>query len=205
MKLRRGPTRAAVSAAISLAMLLGAFAVPAGVSADDGQQIGYGSNIAGEVYMSGERPRFNFTNVGDCPGNPPPAGSSCELQIRFRWLCEEPWCLTYSYSSWYSVPAGQDFYQAAICADGKNYWEVETRERYSSANIATVEFWGQYEYLGYLGTSGLIAKSIFNVSSAIGTRISGGVKMNTITASTAYSTSGVIATSFGNIQGPASC
>ena len=37
--------------------------------------------------------------------------------------------------------------------------------------------------LGYLGTTGLIAKTIFNVSAGIGTRITGGVKMNTITAS----------------------
>lgn len=73
------------------------------------------------------------------------------------------------------MPAGQDFYRAAICADGKNYWQVETRERYSLANIATVEFWGQYEYLACLGTNGLIAKTIFNVSSSIGTRITGGV------------------------------
>lgn len=198
-------TRVRLRVLLGLALLATSFGVPAAASADDGQLLGYGSNIAGEVYISGGRPRVNFSNVGDCPGSPPPSGSSCSIQIRFRWLCEEPWCVTYSYSQWYTVPAGQDFYQAAICADGKNYWVVETRERYSLASIATFEFWGQYETLGYLGTTGLIAKTIFNVSAGIGTRISGGVKMNTITASSANSTPGVIATSFGNIQGPGSC
>lgn len=186
-------------------MLLSAMvAVPSGVRAADGDVITNGSNIAGEVYISGGRPRFNFGNTGDCPGVAPP-GTSCWVELQFVWSCAEPWCIFDSTSAWYRVPAGQDWFQAPICADGGNRWMVNSRVHYHIADVHTFEFWAQQEWNAAIRAYGVIAKSIFDINLNAGHRIVGGTKVKTVTASDSVSPYGRIAESFGYIQGPSSC
>jgi hypothetical protein len=197
--------RRALRLLLAVAALTSSLTVAGPVSADDGEIIETtGSNVAGEVYMDGGRPRFNFSNVGNCPGTMP-AGASCYVEVRFTWRCTEAWCLSDERSGWYRVPSGQDWFRAPICADGYNRWHVDSRLHWTYPTIHTVEFWGEGEFNAALNAYFLIAKTIFDVSLNAGTRISGGTRMNRITASNAVSTYGRIASSFGALAGPNAC
>ncbi len=189
---------------MAVATLASALALPPAASAADGEVIQLGTNISGEVYINNGRPRFHFGNVGNCPGTPPP-GASCYVELQFIHRCAEPWCFSDEVSGWFRVPAGQDWFQAPICADGGNHWKVNSRLHWTFPSIHTIEMWGQTEWNAVAGTYGLIAKAIFDVSLQVGLRISGGTRMNVITASNAVSSYGRIAESFGYPQGPPSC
>lgn len=192
--MKRLSTRA-IALLLVFAVVLSA---PAGVAASDGEVLQRGNNIAGEVFMDSGRPRINFANLGDCPGI---NGIQCFVEVKFRHFCEEAWCVGWSETGWLKVPAGQDFYRAAVCADGRNKWEVKTRLHFVAANPQTIEFWGQAELL--LSTYYLIAKFLFNASAGVGLRL--GTKITTITASDAYAGESILGISNGFIQGPASC
>lgn len=187
------------------AALISSLTIATPVHAEDGEIIETtGSNVAGEVYLDGGRPRFNFSNVGNCPGTMP-AGASCYVEVRFVWRCTEAWCVADDVSQWYRVPAGQDWFRASICADGSNRWHVDSRLHWTYPSVHTVEFWGESEFNAALNAYFLIAKTIFDVNLGVGAKISGGTRMNRISASNAVSTYGRIASSFGALAGPSSC
>lgn len=197
-------TRRLAPLLVATMLLTLALGAPAATRAADGEVIQVGSNVAGDVTLSGGRPRFVFGNVGNCPGTPPP-GASCFVEVRFTWRCTEVWCVSDEVSPWYRVPVGQDWFQASICADGNNRWYVDSRVHYILPTNHTIEFWGQGEYNAAAGVTALIAKAIFDVSMNAGLRISGGTRMKVITASNTTSQYGRIAQSFGALAGPASC
>ncbi len=185
------------------AVLSTSLLVPTAVFAGDGEVITRGTDVAGEVYITGGRPRINFQNLGDCPGG---LGQvSCWVEVRFLYQCVETWCFGYSVSPWYSVPAGQDFYQGPICADGRNKWEVQTRLHYSAATIQTIEMWGQLEtsLSGLSGISKLIPKFMYDVTIGAGLRL--GTKIQTLNTSNGTSSERHLGSSAGFIQGPSSC
>ncbi len=185
------------------ALLVGVLAIaalqPAATSAADGQVLASGSNVASNVFIDNGHARINFNNLGDCPNGQ--AAGSCWMEVRFKWQCAEPWCLGWTESSWYKVPAGQDFYTHPGCADGSNTWIAESRLHVVLPNANTLRIRGDYE--SNVGGNALIGRYLFNVS--LNTGYSGGILIDTVFAANIIEGEGVIGESNGKIPGPGSC
>ena len=127
--------------------------------------------------------------------------SSCFVEVQFRWLCAEPWCLSWDNSTWYRVPAGQDFYTHPGCADGSNKWQVKSRLHFLAPTTQTIRFKGGYE--STVSGNPLIGKYLFNVGLNAG--FTGGITITTKTSADAYAGEGTLGESPGYIAGPSSC
>lgn len=186
-----------------LALLLGqvilliAMTQPASLLAADGQVLSAGSDIAGDVTLANGHAKINFNNLGDCPVGL----ANCFVEIRFRWLCDEPWCFGWDESPWYKVASGADTYTHPGCADNKNKWEVKTRLHFIAPTTQTVRFRGGLEYS--LGSNFLIPKFLFDVTT--GTGFNGGVLITTKTGTDQFAGEGVLGQSNGFLKGPSSC
>lgn len=165
----------------------------------DGEVVGPGPDIAGNVYIWNGHARVNFSNIGNCPGLVP--NTQCWVDIRFRWLCAEPWCLWWDTSPWYKVPTGQDYYVHPGCADGYNKWVVETRIHYLYPTVQNMNFRGDYELT--VGGNNLIGRYLFSATLNAGYTL--GLNLGWIAAAEAVGGQGVIAESNGYIAGPPTC
>jgi hypothetical protein len=189
--------RRRLSLVFGVVLLLTAMLQPGAAFAADGQVLAPGSDIAGNVFISGGHARINFANLGDCPVGL----ANCWVEVRFRWNCQEAWCFTWEESPWYRVPAGQDFYTHPGCADGNNKWEAKVRLHFLAPTLQTVRFNGGYEY--HLGVNGVIPKYLFDVSTGGG--YNGGIFIAQVTSQDAYAGESVLGQSSGYIVGPPSC
>lgn len=167
---------------------------PGIVSADDGEILSDGSNIASNVYISSSsgKARVNFSNLNDCPAYL----SGCKVQVRFLTKCKEFWCTGFDdRSGWMYVPYGQDFYEYCFGNDSMQ-WRVESRLTWTAQTTKKVGFFGEYETV--LGASGeliseMIAKFMWNYTNSTGYRH--GSYLESATGTSDYSDPGIIASS----------
>lgn len=158
--------------------------------AEDGEVIGRGSDIAGNIYDNGSHARFNFSNLGDCPVGI----SACWVEVKFRWKGNQ-WYSTWNDGAWMRLPAGQDY--ATYCANGTHRYEAYSRLRWQASTTKTVEMWGQYENVTEVGGTTIVpkflSKFLFNVTNGTGLRL--GTKTRTVTSTTDTSAASLVATS----------
>jgi hypothetical protein len=182
---------------IGPALLLSGLVQPAPTFASDGQVLGPGNNIAGDVFLASGHARINFTNLGDCPAGLP----NCFVEIKFFSLCQEFWCAFWDESAWFKVPAGQDFYIDPNCRDGGNKWVVKVRVHWIAPTTHTVRFRGETEFT--FGLYPLIPKSLWDVTTSTG--FDGGVLITTATGTDQFAGEATLGQSNGYLSGPQTC
>lgn len=178
-----------------VAVLFAAVAAPQSAFAHnpgvhDGEVIADGSDVVGNVYVSGGRARFNLDNYGDCPVGT----TNCHIEIRWLTKCLQVWCLNFDdRSGWISVPVGQDF-MTYCYNDGPQQWKVDMRLSWLAPQVITMDTYGEAEAV--LEVSGVVVYRGFGRFFAKG---SGGYRHGTLvktqTATSGYSDPSIISTS----------
>lgn len=194
-------TALAVVACIALAGLS-----PGGTRASDGEIIGQGSNVFGEIFTVKHstnpdtyRLKASFAHVHDCT-----AGlSNCIVEVRWHSTCMVVGCWWDPRTPWMAVPDGQDF--ATYCPGGGplQQWRLEVRLKWLASAVKTVAFYGQNEQVIEIGgsiTYRRVAKAVVNYTN--GTGVAFGYHMETTTATTDWSVGTIASSSVQALNGP---